>query len=180
MPKKKLEQINACPAAMEWAESMGYDEETPMIKLWDDCHNLDWMMWFYLRLVPPKSKKDRIAVLSFLIDCYDLVIISDEESVRLYEKLKNVVKSGRLPKEIGDVDGDAVNAYGHAVASNQVSDYIRCGLFSCLAVLFSDKPENFGNVAIVCLDRIGVDLDEIKEGARLLFRSEIVERGAVQ
>lgn len=180
MPRKKLEKINACPAAKQWAEAMGYDEATPMVKLWDDCDNLGWMMWFYLRLVPPKSKEDRIAVLSFLIDCYELTSINEQESVKLYQKLQNVVTSGKLPKVTGDVDADAINAYNHAVASNQASDYIQCGLLCCLAVLFSNKPENFGNVAIGCLDKIGVDLDEKREGARLLFRSKIVNYGTVQ
>lgn len=180
MPKKKLNQIKACPEAVLWAERMGYSEETPMIQLWDDCDRLDWMMWFYFRLVPPRSKKDRIEVLEFIVSCYEEVVIEEERSVDLMSVIIRVIKSGKFPRRKGGEETDAIEAYGVATKSKTNEDFIYAGLLCVYAALFVEEPEHFANVAITSLGLMGVDLSVHTENARSLFRQKIVDRGSVQ
>lgn len=180
MPKKKLNQIKACPEAVLWAERMGYSEETPMIQLWDDCDKLDWMMWFYFRLVPPRSNKDRIEVLEFIVSCFEGVVIEEERSVGLMSAITKVIKSAKIPRSKGGEETDAIEAYGVAVKSKKKEDFIYTGLLCVYAALFAKQPEHFANVAITSLGLMGVDLSVHTEKARSLFRQKIVDRGSVQ
>jgi hypothetical protein len=179
MPKKKMELIKACQAAKEWSASMGYDESTPMIRLWDDCDRLDWMMWFYFRLVPPQSKEDRFEVILFIVDCYADVVIEEVRSLKLYATISSSLLTGMMPEPKGNEEKEAIEAYGVSVKSKSKDDFIYTGLKSCYAVLFADEPENFANVAITALMELGVDLNLHRERARGLFRSKIVDRAAI-